>query len=264
MDWTGKHVIVTGGASGIGKALAEALHAAGAKVAVCDLDGAAAQAVGGACGGFGAAADVGDEAQLVRFVNLAERRLGPVDGFFANAGLGVTDGPGWGAASAPNAAWDVCWRVNVMHAVYAARHVIPGMVARGGGVFVITASAAGFLNSIGDTAYTATKHAAVSLAESIAIAHGDEGIQAHVLAPEGVKTPLVEGIEHGAQGLSGYLEPALVAQKTLAAVADKRFRVFTHDNTADYAALRVAEPDRWLGGMRKIRRELVKAHGRPL
>jgi NAD(P)-dependent dehydrogenase (short-subunit alcohol dehydrogenase family) len=264
VDWTSKTAIVTGGASGIGKALAEALHARGARVAIADLDRAAAETVGAACGGFGAAVDVGDEAQLVRFLNLVERRLGPVDAFFANAGLGVTDGPGWGAGSAPNAAWDLCWRVNVMHAVYAARHLIPGMTARGGGIFVVTASAAGFLNSIGDSAYTATKHAAVSFAESVAIAHGDEGIQAHVLAPEGVNTPLVKGIEHGAQGLSGYLEPELVARKTLEAIDDKRFRVFTHDNTADYAAMRVAEPDRWLGGMRKIRRELVKAHGRPL
>ena len=264
MDWAGKIAVVTGGASGIGKALSEALAVKGAKVAVCDLNGDAAQEVGSACGGFGASVDVGEEAQLVRFINFVERQLGPIDAFFANAGVGVTDGPGWGAGSAPNAAWDLCWRVNVMHGVYAARHVVPGMVARGGGVFVITASAAGFLNSIGDTAYTATKHAAVALAESIAIAHGDEGVQAHVLAPEGVNTPLVKGIEHGAQGLSGYLEPELVAQKTLEAIEQKRFRVFTHDNTADYAAMRIAEPDRWLGGMRKIRRELVKAHGRPL
>jgi len=264
MTFDGKIVAITGAGRGIGKAFAEALAAQGARVAACDLDGAAAAEVGEACNGFGMRVDVSDESQVCRFLMEVERRLGPVDMYFSNAGVGAGDGPQWGAGTAPNDAWALNWNVNVMASVYAARHVIPGMVKRGSGVFVITASAAGFLSQIGDAAYTATKHAAAAFAESISICHGDDGVQAHVVAPEGVRTRMVEGIENGVQGMSGYLEPEDVARATLDAIREKRFRVFTHENTAQFAQMRVAEPDRWLGGMRKIRRGLIEKFGRPL
>ncbi|MFW6413420.1 MAG: SDR family NAD(P)-dependent oxidoreductase, partial [Oceanicaulis sp.] len=171
---------------------------------------------------------------------------------------------GWGAGDAPNAAWQACWDVNVMASVYAARHLAKSMAARGG-VFVVTASAAGLLNQIGDAAYSATKAAAVSVAESLAIAHGDSGLSVHCLCPEGVNTPLVKGIEGGAQGLSGYIEADDVAKTLLAAIEAKRFLVTTHENTSQYAAMKGAERDRWVGGMRKLRRMLLEANGgRPL
>ena len=263
MDLTDKTAIVTGGASGIGKAISQALHQHGARVAVADLSGRSAGAVGEACGGFGQRVDVGDEADLVRFINKVERTLGPVGLYVSNAGLGVTDGPGWGAGDAPNAAWDLCWRVNLMASVFAARHLAKAMAARGGR-FVITASAAGLLAQIGDAPYSATKAAAVSFAENLAIAHGDAGLGVHCLCPEGVKTPLVEGIEGGAQGLSGYIEPEAVAEALISAMEEGRFLVTTHENTAEYAALKGADRDRWVGGMRKLRRMLVEQLGRPM
>lgn len=263
MTLDGAVAIVTGGASGIGAACAHAFHAAGARVAVADLDADKAEAVGAKCGGFGARVDVGDEADLVRFINTVQRKLGPVDVYMSNAGLGVTDGPGWGAADAPNASWDLCWRVNVMASVYAARHLARPMAARGGR-FVITASAAGLLAQIGDTPYSATKAAAVSLAECLAIAHGDEGLKVHCLCPEGVKTPLVEGVEGGAQGLSGYLEADEVARIVMAAFEEERFLVTTHENTPGYVAHKGQDRDRWVGGMRKLRRMLVEKLGRPM
>ncbi|XBQ17667.1 MAG: SDR family oxidoreductase [Oceanicaulis sp.] len=264
MDFTGKVAIVTGGASGIGKAVAEALHARGMKIAVADLDGAAAAKVGEACGGMGRAVDVTDEFSLTRFINQVERELGEIDLYFSNAGIGATDGPGWGPGDAPNAAWQACWDVNVMASVYAARHLARKMAARSG-VFIVTASAAGLLNQIGDAAYSATKAAAVSFAESMAIAHGDDGLQVHCLCPEGVKTPLVKGIEGGAQGLSGYIEPEDVAGALLKAIEDKRFLVTTHEQTPQYAAMKGGERDRWVGGMRKLRRMLLQANnGRPM
>lgn len=264
MELEGKIAIVTGAASGIGKAIAEALHAKGVKIAAADLDGAGAATVGEALGGLGQGVDVTDEAALTRFFNKVERTLGPVDIYISNAGIGVSDGPGWGAGDAPTAAWQACWDVNVMASVYAARHLARGIAGRGGH-FVVTASAAGLLNQIGDAPYSATKAAAVSFAESLAITHGDDGLKVHCLCPEGVRTPLVEGIEGGAQGLSGYIEASEVAETLLKAMAENRFLVTTHDQTPQYAAMKGNERDRWVGGMRKLRRMLLEANnGRPL
>lgn len=263
MDLNGKIALVTGGASGIGKAIAEALHNQGAKVAVCDLNADEARKVGKACAGFGMGVDVRNESDMVRFINVAERQLGPVDIFISNAGLGVSDGPGWGAGDAPNASWQLCWDVNVMASVYAARHLARPMAERGGH-FLITASAAGLLSQIGDGPYSATKAAAIAFAESLAITHGDDGLIVHCLCPEGVNTPLIKGIEGGAQGLSGYIETDEVAAKVLEAMAEKRFLITTHDKTLDYVQQKAGERDRWVGGMRKLRRMLVEQLGRPL
>lgn len=264
MDLTGKTAIVTGAASGIGKAIAQALHARGARIAAIDLNGQGAEVTGAALGGLGARVDVTDEAALTRFINKTERTLGPVDIYISNAGIGVTDGPGWGAGDAANASWQACWDVNVMASVYAARHLARPMAARGGH-FLITASAAGLLSQIGDAPYSATKAAAVAFAESLAITHGDDGLIVHCLCPEGVRTPLVEGVEGGAQGLSGYIEASDVADAVLAAMAEKRFLITTHPNTAQYAAHKGGERDRWVAGMRKLRRQVMASnHGRPM
>lgn len=264
MDLNGKIAIVTGGASGIGKACASAFHAKGAKVVIADLNADAAAKAGAEFGGFGQGVDVTDEAALARLINRTEREVGPVDIFMSNAGIGVSDGPLWGAGDAPTPAWDACWQVNVMASVYAARLLARSMASRHGH-FIITASAAGLLNQIGDAPYSATKAAAVSFAESLAITHGDEGLKVQCLCPEGVNTPLVKGIEGGAQGLSGYLEPEDVAQTLLKAMEENRFMVTTHEQTAGYAAMKGADRDRWVGGMRKLRRMLVEANnGRPL
>lgn len=264
MELNGKIAIVTGGASGIGKACASAFHAQGARVVIADLNADAAARAGSEFGGFGQGVDVTDEAALARLINRVERELGPVDIFMSNAGIGVSDGPLWGAGDAPTPAWDACWQVNVMASVYAARMLAKSMASRHGH-FIITASAAGLLNQIGDAPYSATKAAAVSFAESLAITHGDDGLKVQCLCPEGVNTPLVKGIEGGAQGLSGYLEPEDVAQTLLKAMEENRFMVTTHEQTAGYAAMKGAERDRWVGGMRKLRRMLVEANnGRPL
>lgn len=264
MDLNGKIAIVTGGASGIGKACASAFHARGAKVVIADLNHDAAKAAGEQFGGFGLGVDVTDETALARLVNRVERKLGPVDIFMSNAGIGVSDGPGWGAGDAPTPSWDACWQVNVMASVYAARMLARSMAKRHGH-FIITASAAGLLNQIGDAPYSATKAAAVSFAESLAITHGDDGLKVQCLCPEGVNTPLVKEIEGGAQGLSGYLEPEDVAETLLKAMEENRFLVTTHAQTPEYVAKKGSERDRWVGGMRKLRRMLVEANnGRPL
>ncbi len=263
MDWTGKTVAVTGGAGGIGRAVVERFRNAGAKLAVCDLDQAAAIDAAGP-GGFGAAANVGDPAELTAFIDQAEAQLGPLDGFVANAGVGVGDGPTWDAAGASDEGWDLCWRVNVMQSVWAARRLVPAMVERGGGTFVVVASAAGLLNMVGDAAYTATKHAAVSFAESLAITHGDQNLKVYCLCPEGVRTAMTEGLENSVLALSGFLEPPAVAEALFDAMQAGRFMVHSHPDTAGNVVFKSKDRDHWLAGMRKIRRQIVAAHGKPL
>lgn len=263
MDWTGKTVAITGGAGGIGRALIGRFRAAGARVAAGDLDRDGAQDAVGP-DGFAAHLDAGDERSISAFVRAVEDALGPIDCFVANAGVGVSDGPSWAAAGASDKGWDLCWRVNTMQSVWAARHVVPGMVERGHGTFVVVASAAGLLNMVGDAAYTSTKHAAVAFAESLAIAHADQGLSVHCLCPEGVKTNMTKGLEHSVLALSGFVEPSHVADALFAAMEGQHFMVFTHEATPANVLAKTTERDRWLGGLRKIRRAIVAERGAPL
>lgn len=261
MDFNGKIAIVTGGAGGIGAAIARGLHARGCRVAVCDLDGARAAEVAESCGGIGKRVNVADEGEVAVFITEVERKMGPVDLYFSNAGVGYTDGPVGGAASAPNANWEKDWQINVMASVYAARHVLPGMAARGAGAFVITASAAGLLAQIGDAAYSATKAAAISFAESIAISHGHEGIQAHAICPQYVKTDMTKDLPEAMTSVDGMITADEAAATILDAVAENRFLILTHPVVGDHFSRKAGDRDRWLGGMRKLRRMILEMNG---
>ncbi|MEE2526032.1 SDR family NAD(P)-dependent oxidoreductase [Hyphobacterium sp. HN65] len=261
MDLEGKIAIVTGGAGGIGAAVAREFHSRGVKVACCDLDGEAAHAVASECGGFGKRVNVADEGEMAVFISEVERDLGPVDIFYANAGVGYMDGPLGGAGSAPNANWEKAWNINVMQAVYGARLVIPGMAKRGGGAFMITASAAGLLAQIGDAAYSATKAAAISLAESISISHGDDGIQAHAICPQYVKTNMTKDLPEVMTSVDGMISAEDAAKTIVDGVAENRFLILTHPVVADHFAKKAGDRDRWLGGMRKLRRMLMEMNG---
>ena len=263
MDYQGKVVAITGAGRGIGLAMAEAFHAKGAKVALADLSGAEEAAK--ALGGIGMTVDVTNEAEIGAFLDRTERELGPVDVFVSNAGILRTDEPSWDAMGADDKAWQDSFEVNVMGAVRSSRQVWPRMKQRGGGVFVIVASAAGLLAQIGAASYTATKHAAVSFAESLLIAHGDEGLQVVCVCPQAVRTDMIGGSEDGGiAGADGIVEPSDVAAETLAAIAEKSFLALPHDTVAGYELARASQRDRWLGGMRKFRRMMVEKRGRPV
>ena len=263
MDYNGKVVAITGGARGIGLAMARVFHKAGAKIALADLEGAAEAAV--EFSGFGAHVDVTDEAQIESFVKMVTSTLGPIDVFVSNAGILRVDAPSWDAAGADDAAWQASFEVNVMGAVRSARQVWPGMKANGGGVFVLVASAAGLLAQIGASSYTATKHAAVSFAESLSIAHGDEGLQVVCVCPQAVRTDMLGDSEDGGiAGADGIVEPADVAHEMMAAIEEKRFLALPHASVAGYENARASQRDRWLGGMRKFRRVVVEQRGRPV
>ncbi|MEM7288399.1 MAG: SDR family oxidoreductase, partial [Actinomycetota bacterium] len=174
MDVRDRNVIVTGGGSGIGEALVKACAAAGAAhVVAADLDGDNAARVAAEVGGTGAQLDVRDEDAIVDLVARTEEAHGPIGVFASNAGFVTTAG-----LEDANERIQAMWEVHVMSHVYAARAVIPQMVANGGGYLLNTASAAGLLTQIGSLAYSVTKGAAVSLAEWLAVTHHHQLLEA--------------------------------------------------------------------------------------
>jgi NAD(P)-dependent dehydrogenase (short-subunit alcohol dehydrogenase family) len=256
MDIKDRIVVVTGGGNGIGKALCEAFAGAGAKAVVAaDLDAAAAEAVAAAIGGEGRGLDVRDEGAVKALVEDVERRHGRIDLFCSNAGIIAGDGEPWYATSAPNATWQAMWEIHVMAHVYAARACLPAMIERGEGYFLNTASAAGLLNQVGDAAYSTTKHAAIGFAEALAITHGDDGIKVSCLCPQAVDTQMIASVEGGGTaGVDGVISPAQVAEAVLAGLADERFLILPHPQVEEYRQRKAQDYDRWLGGMRKLRR----------
>jgi NAD(P)-dependent dehydrogenase (short-subunit alcohol dehydrogenase family) len=259
MKLAGKVVIVTGGASGIGRALARrAAQEAAAGVVVADLDGAAAEAVAAELGGLGAECDVTDEASLRALIERAEKELGPVDVFFANAGVMAGSDE-----QTPDDRWDVAFAVNVRSHILAARLLVPGWLERGSGCFVVTASAAGLLTQIGVAPYAVTKHAAVAFAEWLSVTYGDRGIHVSCVCPMGVETPMLHATpEDGGQsaGLEAVrsageiLSPEAVADAVVAGLADERFLILPHPEVLEFFRRKGADYDRWLAGMRRLRR----------
>lgn len=255
----GTTCLITGGARGIGYALADRFLAEGAAgVTVVDLDPGECEAAAARLAErhgdrvLAHAADVSDEGAVRAAVVATEARFGPVGLFAANAGIGSGLG-----LDADDATWDRIWQVNVMAHVVAARVVVPGMLARGGGTFLATASAAGLLAQIGDAPYSVTKHAAVAFAEWLAITHGDEGLRVHCLCPQGVNTDLLRagmGLSDAVEtvALHGVIEPDQVAGDVVAALAEGRFLILPHPEVAGYQQRKAADPDRWLAGMRRL------------
>jgi len=243
--------VVTGAASGIGRALCHAFATQGAKHVVCvdrDDDGAAATAA--AVGGTAFTVDVSQEQPIKDMIDTVERDIGPIDLFWSNAGILVG-----GGMETPTDDWQRVWEVNVMSHVWAARHLVPLMAARGGGYLLNTASAAGLLNQIGSASYGVTKHAAVGLAEWIAMTHADQGIKVSVLCPQAVRTEMTRGHEDHVAASDGMLEPEPVAHFCMQAIKDETFLILPHPSVRDYMKNKVENYDRWIGGMRKLNRK---------
>ncbi len=221
-------------------------------VVVVDQDVSGANAVAGEIGGVGMGADVAAEEDIIRVTGETERQFGQIDLFCSNAGIFCED-PST-AASTSSEVWDRMWSVNVMAHVYAARAALPAMLERGDGYFLNTLSAAGVLSHPNSAPYATTKHAALGFAESLAIAHGDEGIKVSVICPQAVRTAMLGDLEDGGvQGGDGVLEPEDVAQSALEALEEERFLVLPHPEVLEYMRRKTSDYDRWLKGMRRLR-----------
>jgi NAD(P)-dependent dehydrogenase (short-subunit alcohol dehydrogenase family) len=252
-----KVVVVTGGANGIGEALVRRFAQESPRgIVVADIDAAGTERVAGDLGDVAIAAscDVSVEADVHHLVEVAEKHWGPVDLFCSNAGIGTT-----GGVDVSDEAWDRIWRINVLAHVFAARAVLPSMLARGEGYLLQTASAAGLLSQIGSAPYSVTKHAAVGFAEYLAIAHGDQGIKVSCLCPQGVKTNmLLGGRDIGDAGASAVLaaaealEPSAVADVVVEGLRAETFLILPHPEVLTYLQRKASDYDRWLAGMRRF------------
>ena len=251
-----KVCVVTGGASGIGKALATRFIAEGATaVVIADLNADTVSAVGAEIGAQAHALDVRDESAIAALVASVEAEHGQIDLFCSNAGIIGVDGEPWWATGADNALWQRMWEIHLMSHVYAARACLPAMIARGEGYFLNTASAAGLLAQIGSAPYSVTKHAAVSFAESLAITHGDDGIMVSCLCPQAVDTAMTAGTDGGGvAGVDGMLSAEAVAEAVIQGLDAESFLILPHPEVEEYRQNKARSYDRWLGGMRKLRR----------
>ena len=254
MDLAGRHIVVTGGASGIGRACALRFADEGAKVTVADLDLEGARATAESIGGTAHRTDVGREAEIRELIERAEQEA-PIDVFFSNAGI---TGPPGGPPDLLDDDWDLLWRVNVMSHIWAARALVPPMLERGEGYLLSTASAAGLLSQLGAIGYATTKHAAVAVAEWLDIAYRDRGIRVSCLCPQFVNTPMVtEGLDvDKLRQIAQIIEPEQVADEVVSAMNDERFLILPHPEVAKYMANRGTTHDRWLAGMRKLQAQL--------
>lgn len=255
MKLDGKVVVVTGGGNGIGEGLVRRFTAEGARVLAADLDGEAVERVAADTGSVASQADVSVEADIVGLVETAETELGPIDLFCSNAGIGPS-----GGVDMSNETWQKIWEINTMSHVYAARAVLPVMLARGEGYLLQTVSAAGLLTNLGAAAYSVTKHAALALAEWISVTYGDRGIKVSALCPQFVQTDLLADLASDpavAQWVKGStIAVEEVAESVVQGLEAERFLILPHPEVETFFQRKATDYDRWLAGMRKLQASL--------
>jgi NAD(P)-dependent dehydrogenase (short-subunit alcohol dehydrogenase family) len=244
-----KVAVVSGGANGIGRALCRRFAAEGARVVIVDLQAGPAATLANEIGASALPADVSQQADVTRVVNQVTASHGRIDLFCSNAGVGAK-----GGVEALDETWERSWQINVMAHVYAARAVLPGMLARRDGYLLQTVSAAGLLTQLGSAPYAVTKHAALSFAEWLAITYGDQGIKVSALCPQGVRTGMLRRAEFGGGSflLDTALEPEQVAEAVVRGLEAESFLILPHPEVAEYFQRKASDYERWLRGMRRL------------
>lgn len=243
-----KVAVITGAASGIGRAMAKRFTQEGARqLVIADINAEPLAEVADEIGALAIPVDVSKEEDIINLVRTAEKEFGRIDLLCSNAGIGLG-----GGVEVDNEGWQRIWEINVMAHVYAARAALPAMIARGEGYLLNTASAAGLLSQIGSAPYAVTKHAAVSLAEWLSITHGDQGIKVSVLCPQAVRTAMTAGNEDGVASVNGMIEPEQLCDTVIEALDEERFLVLPHPEVLTYIQRKANDYDRWLKGMRRL------------
>jgi NAD(P)-dependent dehydrogenase (short-subunit alcohol dehydrogenase family) len=247
-------VVVTGGAQGIGRAMAARFIREGARAVVIADRSESVTDVAREIGARPFVGDVSVEADVRRLVSDTLAANQRIDLFCSNAGIAV----GGSLEKTSDADWQKIWNVNVIAHVYAARAVVPHMLAAGGGYLLNTASAAGLLSQIGSAPYAVTKHAAVAFAEWLAITYGDRGIKVSCLCPQGVKTAMLQNAGASSTALLGNtaIHPDVVADAVVAGLEAEQFLILPHPEVAEYFRRKATDYDRWLRGMRRLQAQL--------
>lgn len=248
MELKNKVAVVTGGASGIGRAMATRFVAEGARgVVIADINADQLEQVAEEIGARAIKTDVSSDDEMRHLISTAESEYGQIDLLCNNAGIGIGGGP-----EVPNEDWERIWQINVMAHVYATRAALPAMLARGDGYILNTASAAGLLSQIGSAPYAVTKHAAVGYAEWLSITYGDQGIKVSVLCPQAVRTAMTAGREGGVASVDGMMEPEQLCDTVIDCLRRETFLVLPHKEVLTYIQRKSGDYDRWLAGMRKL------------
>ena len=257
MELRDKVVVVTGGASGIGMGLCRRFREEQVRgLVIADLNGEAASALADELDAKSVQLDVRDESAIAAMVAETETEFGQIDLFCSNAGVLDLDGGDYWASSSANEVWQRNWDIHVMAHIYAARACLPSMIERGEGYFLHTVSAAGLLSQPYTAAYATTKHASLGFAETLAISHADDGIGVSCLCPQGVQTPMLGDSDGGSAGLDGILSTEQVAEAVVAGLREESFLILPHEEVRQYFLNKAQNYDRWIGGMRKVRRSM--------
>jgi NAD(P)-dependent dehydrogenase (short-subunit alcohol dehydrogenase family) len=248
MELKDKVVVVTGGASGIGRAMATRFLKEGAgQVVIADLNEDGLNTVAEEIGARAITTDVSDEDAVINLIRTTEDDYGQIDLLCNNAGIGLSGGP-----EVDNAGWEKIWQINVMAHVYAARAALPAMLERGDGYMLNTASAAGLLSQVGSAPYAVTKHAAVGFAEWLAISYGDRGLKVSVLCPQAVRTAMTAGNEDGVAAQDGMMEPEVLCDSVMEAINAETFLILPHPEVLGYMQKKSSDYDRWIRGMKRL------------
>ncbi|RBW55965.1 SDR family oxidoreductase [Ruegeria sp. A3M17] len=253
MILNGKTVVITGAANGIGKGLATRFAREGATVVCADIDTEGARSAATEINGHAVTCDVSDEGSIKALIDHVEEEIGPIDLFCANAGILTL-----GGLDAPDEDWDRIWKINVMSHVWTARYLVPLMIARGGGYFMTTASAAGLLNQPGAAPYGVSKHAAVGFAEWLSLTYSHKGLRVSVLCPQAVRSEMTRDFEDSVASIDGMLEPEDVAQACFQAIETEQFLVLPHAQVLDYIRHKSSDYDSWLRGMNKLNQKFFE------